>query len=129
MKRYRVKVEGKVYEVEVEEIQTEGEHLPTEPPKRTKPTPDTVPGMKSTPSPFQQQTSAMNKNITAPMAGTVISVQAKEGLDVQEGDLLLLLEAMKMENEITAPFQGRVTAIRVNPQQTVESGQILIEME
>lgn len=128
MKYYRVKVDGNVYEVQVEQIQPEGGDSQIVPPKPSPQHQDRGLEKKSAPS-SQQAPSTGEKGITAPMAGTVLSVQVKAGQDVQEGDLLLILEAMKMENEISAPFKGKVKAVLINPQQTVESGQLLIEME
>lgn len=127
MKRYRVKVEGKIYEVEVEEVQ-EIMGAPALEPKREEQREVFVPEKKPAPSPPREST-GKETPITAPMAGTIISVLVKEGQEVVDGEALLILEAMKMENEISAPISGIIKSIRVNPQQTVESGQLLVEME
>jgi biotin carboxyl carrier protein len=60
------------------------------------------------------------------MPGTILSVQVKVGDAVKEGDVLCVLEAMKMENEIMAPSDGNVVAVNVSANQSVESGQVLI---
>ncbi len=68
-------------------------------------------------------------DIKAPMPGLILDVNIAEGEEVKEGDYLLVLEAMKMENTITAPRDGVVKAISVKKGQTVEKNQLLIEME
>ncbi len=68
-------------------------------------------------------------DIKAPMPGLILEVNVKEGEEVKEGDYLLVLEAMKMENTLTAPRDGIVKSISVNKGDTVEKNQLLIEME
>ncbi len=60
--------------------------------------------------------------IEAPITGTVISIEVKVGDKVEEGDVLLYIESMKMENPILAPVNGTVTEISVTAQQVVETG-------
>ena len=74
------------------------------------------------------QTVVVN-DIKAPMPGLILDVLIKEGEAVKEGDYLLVLEAMKMENTLTAPRDGVVKSISVNKGETVEKNQLLIEME
>ncbi len=68
-------------------------------------------------------------NIKAPMPGLILDVPVKAGDVVKEGDYLLVLEAMKMENALTAPRDGVVKAVAVSKGETVDKGQLLIEME
>lgn len=68
-------------------------------------------------------------DIKAPMPGLVLSVQVQEGQEVQHGEPLLVLEAMKMENLIKSPGSGRVKRIHVSNGNTVEKNQLLIELE
>ncbi len=68
-------------------------------------------------------------DVKAPMPGLVLSIDAKAGQEVQKGDPLLILEAMKMENVIKAPGDGIIKSIEVEKGQPVEKGQLLIEME
>jgi len=69
------------------------------------------------------------RDIKAPMPGLILEVNAVAGQEVKEGDYLLVLEAMKMENTLIAPRDGIVKAVAVNKGQTVEKNQLLIEME
>ena len=66
--------------------------------------------------------------ITAPMPGTILAVEATAGQQVKAGDILLILEAMKMENEILAPEDGRVTSVTAVKGASVNAGDVLVEM-
>lgn len=68
-------------------------------------------------------------DIKAPMPGLILEVNVAEGSEVKEGDYLVVLEAMKMENTLAAPRDGVVKAISVEKGDTVEKNQLLIEME
>ena len=67
--------------------------------------------------------------IKAPMPGMILDVMAKEGQEVKEGDNLLVLEAMKMENTIMAPRDAVIKSINVEKGKTVSKNEVLIEME
>ena len=67
--------------------------------------------------------------ITAPMPGTILSVEVTADQQVKAGDILLILEAMKMENEILAPEDGRVTSVTAVKGSSVNAGDVLVEME
>lgn len=67
--------------------------------------------------------------ITSPLPGKIVSVKASVGQKVKEGDLLLTIEAMKMENEIVATVTGTVTAVSVAPEATVQIGDKLVTIE
>jgi biotin carboxyl carrier protein len=66
--------------------------------------------------------------LTAPMPGAVLEVEAKPGDQVRKGQLLLILEAMKMEHRITAPFDGTIDAVHVSAGHQVENGQLLVTL-
>lgn len=70
-----------------------------------------------------------NKEVNAPMPGLVLKIEVKEGQEVMSGDLLLVLEAMKMENVIKAAADGKIKTICTKAGEAVEKGQLLIEME
>ncbi len=67
-------------------------------------------------------------NITAPIPGRIVKVEVREGDEVADGQPLVILEAMKMENEIRAPHAGMVQRVHVDPGQNVEQGQVLITL-
>jgi len=64
--------------------------------------------------------------VKAPMPGLVVAVQVVEGEEVSAGDVLVVLESMKMENEVRAPRDGRVNRVQVCPMETVEKEQTLV---
>ena len=68
-------------------------------------------------------------DIKAPMPGLVLSISVEEGSEVQKGDVVLVLEAMKMENSIKASGNGKVKNISIKKGDVVEKGQLLIELE
>ncbi|WP_099191699.1 biotin/lipoyl-containing protein [Tepidibacter mesophilus] len=117
MKKYKINLNGKSYEVEVEEI-TESE-VQVEP----KSVPKSVEKIKSIPS---KKTSTQGEDVKAPMPGTIVSVKANEGDNIKAGDVLLVLEAMKMENEIVAPVDGQITSINTSKGASVTGGDVLI---
>lgn len=71
-------------------------------------------------------TSSVVKEIKAPMPGSILSIEVKEGDEVAKGDALLILEAMKMENVIKSPGDGVIDKIHVNVKENVEKNQALI---
>ena len=67
--------------------------------------------------------------VTAPMPGLVVRVPVEVGQSVQEGEVVVVLQAMKMENELGSPAPGTVKQIHVQPGQPVEHGQVLVELQ
>ena len=67
--------------------------------------------------------------VEAPITGTIISIEAKVGDKVEEGDVLLYIESMKMETTLTAPFGGKVRTVNVAQGDKVMPGQILIDID
>ena len=65
----------------------------------------------------------------SPVTGTVVRLVAQPGQSIQHGDVLLVLEAMKMETNITAPVAGKIAVIPVNPGDSVKAGQVVVELE
>ena len=99
MKKYRVNVNGTTYEIEIEEI--ESSYKPTALPL-TRPAAPAAPKMP-VPVPKPTVNSEAGKKITAPMPGNILEVSVSDGQTVKKGEVLMILEAMKMENEIMAP--------------------------
>ncbi|CEG70719.1 Putative Propionyl-CoA carboxylase alpha chain [Rhizopus microsporus] len=77
----------------------------------------------------KEKTKIENKRMMSPMAGKIVSVSIKEGEQVKEGNEMVIVEAMKMQNSLRTPQTGVVKKIHVQPGSTVKSGQILIEFE
>jgi len=74
-------------------------------------------------------TSKKSNTIKAPMPGFILNINIKEGQKVEDGDALLILEAMKMENTITAPKTGVIKSINIKIGETVKKGQLMIELQ
>ncbi len=118
-KLYNVTVNGVLYEVEVEEIGAgNNASAPVAAP--------IAPAPKAAPAPAPKAAPAGNGTpVTAPMQGTILKVAVSNGQSVKKGDLICLLEAMKMENEIFAPCDGTVTSVTVSAGQTVATGEVI----
>ena len=116
MRKYNINVNGTLYEVEVEEI---GGAAPGAAPA---PAPDAAPA----PAPAAAPAGATV--VSAPMPGNIIDVKVSVGATVAEGDVLCILEAMKMENEIMAPKAGTVTAINTSKGASVNTGDALVSI-
>ena len=127
IKKYNIVVNGNSYEVQVEELGTESSSVQT-PQKQTqvaKPSP--IPSVqKQTQQP--QVTSAGGGIISAPMPGTINDVRVNVGDSVKKGQVLLILEAMKMENEIFAPNDGTVKSVNISKGASVNVGDILVSL-
>jgi len=134
VKKFKVTVEGKVYLVEVEEVSSGGTSAPqqTQPPAAAKPanpsSAATQPAAKSAASDKPAPAPSIDGGFTvkAPMPGSVLDVKVSVGDQAAEGDVLVMLEAMKMENELTAPQAGTVKQVLVKKGDTVNSGDPLI---
>lgn len=78
---------------------------------------------------FEIGASKKVNNIKAPMPGLILEINVKAGDEVKEGDNLLILEAMKMENVLTSPREGVIKSVKVNQGETVDKNSLLIEFE
>ena len=112
MKKFHITVNGTAYEVDVEEI---GASAPAAAPAA----PATAPVAASP---------VGGTTITCPMPGTIIDIKVAAGDAVAEGQVLVIFEAMKMENEIVAPCAGTVAGVYTNKGDTVDSGAVLISL-
>ena len=109
MKKYKVNVNGTVYEVEIEEMTGAPAAAP-------------VAAAPAAPA-------GAGERVAAPMPGNILSVNVAAGDTVNKGQVLMILEAMKMENEIMAPCDGKVTAVAVTKGAAVESGALLCTIQ
>ncbi|MFO7969787.1 MAG: biotin/lipoyl-containing protein [Candidatus Izemoplasmatales bacterium] len=112
MKIYKVKVNGKIYEVELEEI-TENDKSIT----------------KEKDKPKESSESLANNTINSPMQGTIQKILVKSGKKVKQGDSLMILEAMKLENDITADKDYFIEKVLVEEGDNVDSDQPLIKVK
>ena len=114
MKKYRVNVNGTAYEVEIEEMNGAPAAAPVAAAPAAAPAP---------------AASGAGESITSPMPGNILAVNVAAGDMVKKGQVLMILEAMKMENEIMAPHDGKVTAVAVTKGAAVESGALLCTIQ
>ena len=110
MKKYRVTVNGTVYEIELEEL------------IGTAPAPAAA--APAAPAPAAAAPEG-GEQVTAPMPGTILSINVAAGDTVKRGQVLMILEAMKMENEIMCPCDGKIASVNASKGSSVESGTLL----
>lgn len=105
MKKYRVNVNGSLYEIEIEEMNA----------------PATMSAPAAAPAAPAASPAGKGTQVKAPMPGTILDVKVQNGQNVKKGTVLVILEAMKMENEIPAPCDGKITGINVRKGDSVET--------
>ena len=134
MKKFNITVNGNTYQVEVEEIKDgTAASAPRPAVPAAAPVPASAPAPKAAPAPAASAPAADApagaQTITAPMPGTVLDVKVKEGESVKQGQVLVILEAMKMENEIFAPSDGTVASVNVSAGTSVNAGDVLVSLK
>lgn len=133
MKKFIVKVDGNAYEVEVEEVingttSSGNENMNAQ--EIIEPTPQVSQNSnKGTGAPSNKNVAAGATTVKAPMPGTILDIKVNEGDIVERGQVLCILEAMKMENEIMSPKDGKIATINTSKGVSVESGDILFSIE
>jgi biotin carboxyl carrier protein len=120
LRKFKIKLEGKVYEAEVEEI-IDGDSPGFSDIKKE----PVAPPVTSAAQPKTSSTGS-SKIVVAPMPGKIISIKCAVGQPVKAGDVLLILEAMKMEQEIKVKTDGTVSEIKVSAGSTVQKDEVLI---
>ena len=123
MKNYTITVNGNMYDVTVEE-KGAGAAPAAAPAAAPKPAPAAAPAPAPAAAPAASGSAGAVK-VKAPMPGKILSIKASEGQSVTKGDVILLLEAMKMENEVVAPQDGTIATINVASGAAVEAGDVL----
>ncbi len=144
-KRFKVTVAGETYEVDVEEIPENGSSTGTAEVQKDS-SPQISSGSKNSATKENKTASrdndgekdtgggaskneTTNGQVEAPMAGTVLELKVGEGDEVSEGELIMILEAMKMENEVYAPTGGSVKNILVSEDQSVDASDPVMTIE
>ncbi len=128
MEKYLIKVNGKEYEVEVEKLG--GEAVQISKPVETKKEVEAPAKTESSGNgKSQKQGTVGSVKVNSPMPGTILGIKVNVGDKVEQGQALVILEAMKMENEIASPEDGTVSSINVASGDTVDSGQLLISLK
>lgn len=116
MRKYRIKLNEKVYEVEIEEITENNVEV-------------AVASSQNNSEKFKDEHESSKVVIVeAPMPGAILGVSVKAGDKVEIDQVLLILEAMKMENEIVSPVKGTVISVNVTKGDSVNSGDLLIKI-
>ena len=125
IKKYNITVNGNTYDVEVEELGSEGVAV-SKPQVVPSNTPRAQAQKPQAPKPQVVPAGGGSGSINAPMPGTINDVRVKVGDSVKKGQVLLILEAMKMENELMASCDGTISAMNVSKGASVSVGDVLI---
>ena len=126
--KYKLTLNGRTYEVEVE--LTKPMMIPEFQSYAPAPAAPAAPVVAAAPSaaPAAPTVAGAGEKVDSPMPGTILKVNVAAGQTVKEGDLLVILEAMKMENEIFAPHGGTVAQVLVEKGASVNTGDVLVVM-
>lgn len=119
MKIYKVKVNGKTYRVELESVEQVGSETVQETKKEEQP---------AAPAAAPVASSGGNK-VESPIQGTVVAVKKAVGDIVKKGDVLLVIEAMKLENDVVSPFDGTIGEIFVKKGDNVTAKQVIMTVK
>lgn len=130
--KYKITLKGKTYEVEVERgeamVLDEYEAKAPVPPAAAAPVAVAAPVAAAAPAaaPAAPASVAAGTSVDAPLPGNIFAIKVKQGDAVKSGDVLIVIEAMKMENEVCAPCDGTVKQIAVTKGQMVATGDTLV---
>lgn len=131
MSKYRITLDRKTYEMDVELLGANGAVIaPAKVAAPVAAAPVAVaPKAAPAPAAAKPAANAGSGSVVAPMPGTILKVLKKDGDAVKAGDVVLVLEAMKMENEITAPVDGAIASLSLAEGSTVGGGDLLFEVK
>lgn len=120
MKKYNVTVNGTAYEVTLEAVDASE--------VKASPAPAAAPAAAPAPAPAAAPAAPVSggkETVSSPMPGNILAVNVANGAAVKKGDVLMILEAMKMENEIMSPCDGTILSVNVTKGASVETGAVL----
>lgn len=120
MKNFKVTVNGNTYDVAVEEILEQTQSNTVQPATPVSVQPSVQNSNKVVPD--------SAKKVNSPMPGTILDIKVNQGDTISKNQLVIVLEAMKMENEIVSPYAGKVASINVTKGATVNSGDVLLSV-
>lgn len=130
MKKLRVTVNGTAYDVEVEILEDDDYgNFSYGVPVAQGAQSNSHSSVPSSVKPVEKRASTTKKEVTSPIAGTVLEIKAKVGDTVKENDILIVIEAMKMNTNISSPASGRVKSVEVSAGANVKQGQVLVTLE
>ena len=132
MKKFSITVNGVNYEVDVEEIKDGSAPAAPAAPRAAAPAAPAAPKPAAAPAAAPAPAAAApagGTTVESPMPGNIWKVLVKEGQEVKEGEVLIILEAMKMENDIPAPCDGVVASLHVAEGAAVNGGDILVSIK
>ncbi len=130
MRRFSVTVNGNVYEVEVEELEGGASAPAAAAPVAAPAAPKAAaPAPKAAPKAAAPAGSKGAVSVNSPMPGNILKMNVSVGQKVAKGDVICVLEAMKMENDIPAPQDGTITSVNVQKGASVNSGDVLVTMD
>ncbi len=118
MKKYNVNVNGTMYEITLEVVDGADVKVPVAPAAAPAPAPVEA-------APAAPAAAAEGEQVNSPMPGNILAVNVNVGDTVKAGQVLMILEAMKMENEIMAGVDGKIVSLNVQKGSTVETGALL----
>ncbi|MEM1057689.1 MAG: acetyl-CoA carboxylase biotin carboxyl carrier protein subunit [Verrucomicrobiota bacterium] len=130
IKKLRINVDGKDYQVEVELF--ESTPAASAAPAAASPAPApaaAAPAPAASPAPAAPTGSGAPGEVLSPLSGKVVEVDIEAGAEVTEGDQIITLEAMKMNTFVTAPKSGKVTEVLIAPGDAVDEGQLLAKID
>jgi methylmalonyl-CoA carboxyltransferase 1.3S subunit len=127
--KLKLTIEGKVYEVEVDAAEAEQPRPGYVPPVGQTRVPAATPRAAPAAAAGQEKVADESKVCRSPIAGVVVRVSAQVGQQIQANDVLMVLEAMKMETVITAPTGGKIAKVNAAAGDAVQTGQVLVEFE
>jgi len=127
--KLKINIDGKNYLVEVEPVEEESSSPSFAPAQPLSFAPVAMPPAAPVAPAAGEEAVDESKVCRSPIAGVVVRINAQEGQQVQVGDQLIVLEAMKMETAITSPVQAKLKKYRVAQGESVQGGQILVDFE